>query len=224
MTDDSQQDHAKLDSSPEKWVAIASLLRPQGRKGELLSELLTDLTDQFHEGRLVALAKKGASEPLPNAVQVAIESHWLPTGKNAGRIVLKLAGCDSISQAELLAGQQMMVPAAELPELEEDTFYVADLLDCTLFNGDLAIGTVVDVQFATTPDGKTRLADAAPLLCVEPAGATEQEKEEVEPLLIPFVRAHLKSVDVAAKRIVMHLPEGLLDASISEEEADGSDD
>jgi 16S rRNA processing protein RimM len=223
MTDDSQQDESKLDASPEKWVAIASLLRPQGRKGELLSELLTDLTDQFHEGRFVALAKKGASEPLPNTVPVAIESHWLPTGKNAGRIVLKLAGCDSISQAELLAGQQVMVPAAELPALEEDTFYVADLLDCTLFNGDLAIGTVVDVQFATTPDGKTRLADAAPLLCVEPAESKEKEKE-VEPLLIPFVRAHLESVDVDAKRIVMHLPEGLLDASISEEEADGSDD
>jgi 16S rRNA processing protein RimM len=216
MTDYAQQDH-----STPKWVAIASILRPQGRRGEVLSELLTDLTDQFHEGRLVTLAKKEALHPLSNAVPVALESHWLPTGKNAGRIVLKLAGCDSISQAELLAGQQVMVPAAELPDLEDDTFYVADLLDCTLFNGDQAVGTVVDVQFATTPDGKTRLPDAAPLLCVSLSDTTE---EEVEPLLIPFVRAHLDSVDVAAKRIVMHLPEGLLDASISEEEADDSGD
>jgi 16S rRNA processing protein RimM len=208
MTDYSQQDPSKLDSSSSsKWVAIASILRPQGRKGEVLSELLTDLTDQFHEGRLVTLAKKDAQQPFPSAVPVALEGHWLPTGKNAGRIVLKLAGCDSISQAELLAGQQVMIPAEELPELEEDTFYVADLLDCTLFNGEQPVGKIIDVQFATTPDGKTRLPDAAPLLCVELPGSTE---EEVEPLLIPFVRAHLESVDVAAKRIVMHLPEGLM--------------
>ena len=205
MTDYSQQDQATLDSS-SKWVAIASILRPQGRKGEVLSELLTDLTDQFHEGRLVTLAKKDAQRPLSGAVPIALEDHWLPTGKNAGRIVLKLAGCDSISQAELLAGQQVMIPAEELPELEEDTFYVADLLDCTLFNGEQLIGKVVDVQFATTPDGKTRLPDAAPLLCVELPGNTE----EVEPFLIPFVRAHLESVAPAAKRIVMHLPEGLM--------------
>jgi 16S rRNA processing protein RimM len=37
----------------------------------------------------------------------------------------------------------------------------------------------------------------------------------VEPLLIPFVRAHLESVDATMKRIVMHLPEGLM---LAEEE------
>lgn len=207
MTDYSQQDHPKPGPSAVKWVPIASILRPQGRRGEVLSELLTDLTDQFHEGRLVTLAKKDAEHPLPGSVPIALEGHWLPTGKNAGRIVLKLAGCDSISQAELLAGQQVMIPAEELPELEEDTFYVADLLDCELFNGEQLVGKVIDVQFATTPDGKTRLPHAAPLLCVELPGNLD---EDVEPLLIPFVRAHLESVDANAKRIVMQLPEGLM--------------
>jgi 16S rRNA processing protein RimM len=202
MTDRPQPNPAQSD-----WIALASLLRPQGRKGELLADLLTDLMDQFHEGRLVTLVKKDAQAPPPGAVPIAIEDHWLPVGKNAGRIVLKLAGCDSISQAELLAGQQVMVPAAELPDLDPDTFYVADLLGCMLFDGDHAIGTIVDVQFAMTPDGKTRLPDAAPLLCVEHPGTVGEDED---PLLIPFVRAHLESVDVAAKRIVMHLPEGLL--------------
>jgi len=214
MTDHSQLNPSQPNPSKSDWVAIATLLRPQGRKGELLSDLLTDLTDQFEEGRLVTLAKKDAQSPPPGAVPIAIEGHWLPVGKNAGRIVLKLAGCDSISQAELLAGQQVMVPAAELPDLDPDTFYVADLLGCTLFDGEHAVGTIVDVQFATTPDGKTRLPDAAPLLCVDLSGNTE---EDADPVLIPFVRAHLESVDVAAKRIVMHLPEGLF---IEEEEED----
>jgi 16S rRNA processing protein RimM len=197
-------------TNPKHWATLARPLRPQGRKGELLCDLLTDLDPdtQFHTGRSVMLAAPKASEPAANAVPVIIEGFFLPTGKNAGRIVLKLSGCDSISQAELLAGRQLMVPAEELPTLDPDTFYVSDLIGCTLFNGPTPIGKVVDVQFAMSPDGKTRLPEAAPLLGLHPTGAPE----DTDPILIPFVLAHLASVDLAAKRIHMNLPKGLLEA------------
>jgi len=191
------------------WVAIARLLRPQGRRGELLSDLLTDLDPavQFAAGRRITLVPADANAPAPGAVPIALESFFLPTGKNAGRIVLKLSGCDSISAAELLAGRKLMVPAEELPTLDPDTFYVADLIGCTLFNGPNAVGTVVDVQFAMSPDGKTRLPEAAPLLGVQlPDGAPDDD-----PILIPFVLAHLESVDLASKQIHMNVPDGLFD-------------
>lgn len=131
----------------------------------------------------------------------------MPTGRNAGRIVLKLAGCDSISAAELLAQSELMVPVSERPALEEDTFYVSDLVGCALYDGERLAGEVVDVEFATSPDGRVRLEDAAPLLVVQPAGASD----DAELVLVPFVRAFLHSVDIEAKRVVMELPEGLLD-------------
>ena len=197
------------EQSRSGWIALARIMRPQGRKGEVLAELLTDyeLDTQFRAGRLISLAKPDATQPTPSSVPLAIEEHWLPVGKNAGRIVLKLAGHDSISQAELLSGLQVMVPAAELPSLEEDTYYVSDLVGCTLFNGDQPAGQVVDVQFAMSPDGKTRLPEAAPLLGIQLTNAPADE----DPILVPFVLAHLESVDLAAKRITMNLPEGLLD-------------
>jgi 16S rRNA processing protein RimM len=179
----------------------------------LLSDLLTDLDPetQFATGRLVTLTPAQATEPAPGATPTTIESFFLPTGKNAGRIVLKLAGCDSISQAELLAGRQLMVPASEMPALDEDTFYVSDLIGCTLFNGATAAGEVVDVQFATTPDGKTRLPEAAPLLGIH----LTNTPEDADLTLIPFVRAHLESVDLPNKRITMNLPEGLMESEES---------
>jgi len=197
------------EQSRSGWIALARIMRPQGRKGEVLAELLTDyeLDTQFRAGRLISLAKPDATQPTPSSVPLAIEEHWLPVGKNAGRIVLKLAGHDSISQAELLSGLQVMVPAAELPSLEEDTYYVSDLVGCTLFNGDQPAGLVVDVQFAMSPDGKTRLPEAAPLLGIQLLNSPADE----DPILVPFVLAHLQSVDLAAKRITMNLPEGLLD-------------
>ena len=190
------------------WATLARLLRPQGRKGELLSDLLTDLDPaiQFRAGRQVTLTPANATEPATDAQPTTIEGYFLPVGKNAGRIVLKLAGCDSISEAELLAGRQVMVPAAELPALDPDTFYVSDLIGCTLFNGPNPVGQVADVQFAMSPDGKTRLAEAAPLLGIH----LTNTPDDADPILIPFVRAHLESVDLNTKRITMNIPEGLL--------------
>lgn len=203
-------DHKSLNGIGDPaWVSLARLLRPQGRKGELLSDLLTDLDPavQFRAGRQVTLVPANATQPAPTAEPTTIEGYFLPVGKNAGRIVLKLAGCNSISEAEALAGQQLMVHASELPALDPDTFYVSDLIGCTLFNGPHPIGQIVDVQFAMSPDGKTRLLEAAPLLGLQLANAPTDD----DPILIPFVRAHLESVDLPNKRITMNLPDGLLD-------------
>jgi 16S rRNA processing protein RimM len=196
------------------WVAIAALLRPQGRRGELLSEPLSSLPEIFRSGTQVVLAAKGAA-PVEGAASRTIEEHWFPTGKNAGRVVLKLSGCESINDAEGLAGMQAMIPASALPTLDDETYFVGDLVGCALFDGDKQVGTIVDVEFPTGPDGRTRLEDAATLLAVR---LTEDSAED-EPVLVPFVRVWLESVDVAARRVVMHLPEGLLGGA----EEDGSD-
>jgi 16S rRNA processing protein RimM len=192
-------------------IAIAHILRPQGRKGEVLAELLTDQLSQFQTGRAVQLLN--SEKPQAQVPETVLENHWLPVGKNAGRIVLKLKGTESISQAETLSGLEVAIAAADLPKLEEDTFYVKDLLGCSFVDGERVLGEVADVQFVTSTDGKVRLQDAAPLLAVQLSA-----DQSAEPALVPLVRAYLVSVDVAAKRIVMNLPPGLIDLQ-SEEEA-----
>jgi len=201
--------------STSGWFPIARLLRPQGRRGELLADPLSDLPGLFAPNREVLLAPANASAPAPNAIPLHIEEHFFPTGKNAGRVVLKLAGCDSINAAELLAGQQLFLPTDQLPPLEPGTFFVGDLLGCTLYDAaspNTPAGTVVDVEFATAPDGRTRLEDAAPLLSIELNG-----RPGTEPILVPLVLAWIDTIDIAARRITMHLPEGLLDTPPTED-------
>jgi 16S rRNA processing protein RimM len=206
--------------STSAWFPIARLLRPQGRRGEILADPLSDLPGLFEPALDVVLAAVGVSAPVPNAPTLRIQEHWFPTGKNAGRVVLKLSGCDTISAAEALAGQQLFLARSELPALDPGTFFVGDLLGCTIYNvttsdnpaGD-PIGSIVDVEFATAPDGRTRLEDAAPLLAVElsePAGLAARTPPS-EPVLIPFVLAWIDAIDIAARRITMHLPDGLLE-------------
>lgn len=194
----------------QPWTAVARLLRPQGRRGELLAEPLSDREGIFHVGqnfRIIA-GSAGPLDPLLNAArQVTLEACWRPMGRNAGKLVLKLSGVDSIDAAESLEGRELSLREDLLPPLAEDTFLVRDLVGCTLLDGDRPLGTITDLQFPIGSDGHTRLPDAVDLLVLTPAGADPG----AEPVLVPFVKAWLESVDVAEKRIVMHLPAGLVD-------------
>ena len=199
-------------STDEIWLPAAQLLRPQGRHGELLAEPYADLAILI-AGLRLWLAPGEHSEPSPAAERV-LEKAWQPTGRNAGRVVVKLQGVDSISAAEALAGQFLLMRAADLPPLEADTFRVRDLVGCSLLNEERLVGTVVDVQFPIAADGKTRLADAPDLLAVLPVaeGVPRTEVEDGDTVLVPFVRAWLIEVNLETKRIRMHLPPGLFDA------------
>jgi 16S rRNA processing protein RimM len=187
------------------WVVLAQLLRPQGRKGELLAELLTDFPERFDERRRVYLAAANFTGSSAEAKEAEVSAYWLPLGKNQGRIVLKFAGIGSISDAEKLAGLEVIVPREERLPLDEEANYISDLVGCTVYDGAMPVGVIEDVQFATTPDGLRRLEETAPMLVV-----TSGEREE---LLIPFVKDFVVAVDVAGKRVEMVLPEGLLDVN-----------
>ena len=189
------------------------LLRPQGRRGELLGEPLVEFP-VFSVGRKLWLAPSTQTVPPPGSERI-VEHAWQPMGKHAGRIVLHLSGVGSISEAEALAGQVLMVPEADLPPLDEDTFRIRDLIGCTLYDADTPLGTVADVQFPVSPNGRTRMEQAPDLLTILPFPVPAQaptDDEEVEPLLVPFVRAWLAEVDLSSKRIRMHLPPGLIPA------------
>jgi 16S rRNA processing protein RimM len=189
------------------WIVLAQLLRPQGRKGELLAELSTDFPERFKDRRRVFLAAPGFSGTAEEARSAEVASFWLPVGKNEGRIVLQFAGVDSISDAEAIAGLEVLVPEEERLALEDEAVYISELAGCTVYDGGVAVGVVEDVQFATTADGGRRLTDAAPLLAVR-----STEGDEV---LIPFAKAFLVALDTEAKRIDMILPAGLVDVNRS---------
>jgi 16S rRNA processing protein RimM len=195
------------------WIVLAHLLRPQGRKGEVLAELFTDFPERFEDQRRVFLAAPGFDGEAAEARAAEVVAFWLPVGKNQGRVVLQFAGIDTISDAQSIAGQDVLVSREERLPLDDDSVYISELIGCTVYDGSLPVGVVDDVQFAMTADGARRLDDAAPLLAV-----TSPEGDEV---LIPFAKAFLVAVDAEAKRIDMTLPEGLIEVNRS---AGGGDD
>lgn len=179
------------------YTVIAKVIRPQGRKGEVLAELLTDFPERFADRRSLLLLSPG-QPPQP----VTLLQHWLPVGKNAGRVVLHFEGIDSITAAESLATLEVAIPDSERAPLEDGSYYVSDLIGCTLTEEEHTLGIVRDVHFPTDAHGK-RVEEATPILVVESPKGDE--------LLIPLAKAYLHKPDLANKRIEMRLPPGLLE-------------
>ena len=194
-----------MTQSAPAWIVLAHLLRPQGRKGEVLAELFTDFPERFEDQRRVFLAAPGFAGDAAEARSAEVVAFWLPVGKNQGRVVLQFAGIDTISDAESIAGQDVLVPREERLPLEDESVYISELIGCTVYDGSLRVGVVEDVQFAMTADGGRRLDDAAPLLAVKSLDGDE--------ILIPFAKAFLVAVDTEARRIDMTLPEGLVEVN-----------
>ena len=181
-----------MTGSPDGWVLLAHIVRPQGRHGEVLADIFTDFPDCFSQRKGLFL-RPPAGGRLDAMRETKVESHWL----HKGRVVLKFAQVDSIAEAENLRGFDVVVAREERMPLEGDAVYVSDLLGVRVIDvsrgGATEAGEITDVE----PEG----AGPAMLVVRTPAG---------EELLIPFVRAYLRKMDIEAKRLEMDLPAGLL--------------
>ena len=189
------------------WVWLARTRRPQGRKGELFADILTDFPEKFAERRrlwLVAEAvSSNAAAPLTAQPRpVTLVHHWL----HKGGIVLHFEGVNSINDAEQLAGLIVAIPFEERAPLAENEAYIGDLIGCTLIDvareEDATIGQIEDVDLSAGP---------VPLLVVR------GDKSNRDEILIPFAKSYLKRIDTAAKRVEMSLPVGLVDLNEAEE-------
>jgi 16S rRNA processing protein RimM len=163
-------------------AAVARLLRARGIKGELVALPLNDRKDRFERLRDVVV----------NGRDYGVERVWW----HDGRLILKFRGVDNMSQAELLAGQDVSVPMAERPSLPADEFYLSDLVECAVI--DRASGAAIGIVTGWQECGEAHLLE------IERASGGEQ-------ILIPFARSICVEIDPAARRIVVEAPEGLLE-------------
>ena len=177
-------------TTAQEWVWLARIRRPQGRKGEVYAEILTDFPEKFAERRRLWLLSEAAGT-APR--EVALSDHW----QHKGGVVLHFSGVDSISAAEALAGLAVAIPREERAALGEDEVYIGDLIGCTLV--DVAgvephsLGTIDDVD---------RTAGPVALLVVRGAAGE---------VLVPFAKSYLRRIDLGGMRVEMALPEGLAD-------------
>jgi len=90
-------------------------VKPQGRKGEVLVQPLSDLPERFESLRRVFVPVPGAA----GARAVAVTNHW----PHKGRVVLKFEGVESIDEAEKYRGIELRIGEDEVEELPAGSYY-----------------------------------------------------------------------------------------------------
>lgn len=174
---------------------MARVVKPQGRRGEVAAELFTDFPELFADRRHLWLC-----DPHGNLREAELEEYW----PHKGRMVLKFAGVDSISEAETLVGFEVQISREARAPLKKGSAYVSDLVGCRVEVDGRDLGRITDVHFG---------AGEAPLLIV-------RRDEDGKEYMVPLVESFLKEFDLEHKRVRMALPEGLLEleAPLSAEE------
>jgi 16S rRNA processing protein RimM len=194
--------------SPEqKFVTVARILRARGNKGEVAAELLSDFPERLPEIKeMFLLAGSGARRG------VVLREFWVDRN-HPGKGVFHFEGVDSINDAEKLRGLEVQIPFERRVEAPAGSFFVTDLIGCSVFElaasaspvssspcslaeAPALLGKVRDVYFPGEGQPGT------PLLAVDTSRGE---------LLVPLAEDICTTIEIAARRIEVRLPEGLRD-------------
>ncbi len=173
-------------STPPRMICIGAIAGARGVKGEVRIKSFT--------GEPEAIAGYGAVASENGDRSFDIRVTGLGTGKARGMVFARLSGIGDRNVAENLKGTRLYVPRSALPEPPEDEFYHADLIG---MRAELADGGTLGVIREVHDFG------AGPVL--EIAG------EEFGAVMVPFSGAVVPVVDLAAGRVVVDPPAGLLE-------------
>jgi 16S rRNA processing protein RimM len=165
-------------------LVVGRIAKAHGIGGEVAVEVRTDSPeDRFAPDTPLE------TDPPERGPLTIVLTRW-----HAGRLLVAFAGVADSTAAEALRGTLLVVDSATSPPTGEDEYWDHDLdgLDVVTVDGE-ALGVVTEVLHPPGSD----------VLAVRRGDGSE--------LLVPFVRAIVPTVDLAARRVVVDPPEGLLE-------------
>ncbi|MFN3360756.1 MAG: ribosome maturation factor RimM [Pseudanabaenaceae cyanobacterium] len=171
----------------DEWLVVGKIVASQGLKGEVRILSYSDFPERFQTPGQRWIRATPRHQPQP----IDLIRGYPHAGKRNIYIVT-LAGITTCEQAEKLRNYDFLVPATDRPHLEPDEFYVADLIDCQVweYGTEQFVGRVVSVV---------------------PAGNDLLEIEtETGTYLVPFVMDLVPIVDLTNRRIEIKVIPGLL--------------
>ncbi|MBA3293507.1 MAG: ribosome maturation factor RimM [Geodermatophilaceae bacterium] len=186
------QDHERLRCSPAppealtivKTVVVARIGRPQGVLGEVTIELHTDAPEErFADGSVLT------TDP-PERGPLRIEA----ARQHGSAWVLSIEGIEDRPSAETLRNTLLLVAADERPPLDQvDEFYDDQLIGLRVEDTEgFELGQVRRISHV-----------GGDLLVIR--------RNDGRELLVPFVSAIVPEVDLAAGKVVVDPPPGLLE-------------
>jgi 16S rRNA processing protein RimM len=177
-------DHALPDEPPpgDGYLAVAHVVGVHGIRGDLRCVLLTDFPDRFKRGLRIFLG----DEHSPHEVERA--------RLERNRVVLKLNGVDSRTDAEALRGATIFVAEGDAVRLPRGSYFWHQIIGLRVRTaGGKVLGTVAEIIETGSND----------------VYVVRRSPPDSGELLLPAIKDVVRKIDLARGEITVELLEGL---------------
>jgi 16S rRNA processing protein RimM len=166
----------------QQWVVLGKIAAAHGIQGEVKVTLFIDDAEFLRERKVVFMEGRPRKEYRLTRVRFTSDN-----------LIVGLEGIEDRNAAELLRGRELVVPLDWLPPLEEDEYYVAQIVGLAVETVDgESLGTVEEVIFTG--------ANEVYIIRGAPHGE----------ILLPAIESVVQSVELEAGKLIVILPEGLV--------------
>ncbi|MGD9897971.1 MAG: ribosome maturation factor RimM [Calditrichaceae bacterium] len=162
---------------------IGKFIKPQGIKGELKAEIITSFPERFTGLKKVYINEKES------------QAYSIESVRLSDRFVfIKLKDINTREEAESLRNEYLYIPDDELKDLDEDEYYIHDLLGIKIYDEqDVLLGELIDVESISSNDIYT------------------MKSVDGREFMIPAIKDVILEVDITKKTMKIRNLEGLLD-------------
>ena len=171
---------------PDGYLAVGRVIGVHGLRGEVKVELHTDFPERFQPGLQLFLGE----DLQPISVRQA--------RPHKGHMLILFSDYHNRDAAEGIRNLWLFVGQENAIELDKDQYWVHDIVGLAVYTEEERhLGKVSDILFTGAND----------VYIIEPAELLNQGRE----ILLPAIAEVIQQVDLAAGRLVVKLPTGILD-------------
>ncbi|RYH46719.1 MAG: ribosome maturation factor RimM [Alcaligenaceae bacterium] len=194
---------------PGDLVELGRIVSAYGVRGWIKIQPFSPEADVLREARQwwlsrpVPVGGQGVSSSVPYSVKVE------RVRSQGSDLVAHLVDLDDRDQAEALKGHVISVSRALFPAADDDEVYWVDLIGCQVFGVDEQGAPVLIGEVSEVMDNGAHGVLKVSVLRADDAGVllpVLDVKGRPTDTLIPYVAAHIQSVDLSARRIVSDWP------------------
>ena len=165
------------------YLAVGKIVNTHGIRGEIKVMPMTSDVSRFDYLLFVTTEWEGSQKEF-RVTEARYHKNF---------VLLKLKGIDTLNDAEKLKGQELLVERKHAIKLDDDEFFICDIIGLEVYEDDNFLGVITDV--IETGSNDVYIINSA-------------DRKE---LLLPAIQSVIVKVDIEGKRIQVRVPEGLSD-------------
>lgn len=168
----------------EQYITIGEIVNTQGIKGEVRVLPLTDFPERFNQMDEVIIDTNG------NHTVYQIDS----VRYHKKFVIIKFKQLSNMNEAEKLKGSLLKITRDQLMPLVEGHYYIFEIIGLDVFD-----------------EAGTKLGKVKQVLQTGANDVYVIKASQGKDILIPALKTVVKEINTEANRMVVELPEGLLD-------------